>query len=86
MYSKKSTNWYAVPVKVPKTYYYIVEMQTEIVKRRMADKEPIGRHIGMLPDDPRRIKKTLAPSSPPPTAELVRRHHSRMAKQQGDSG
>ena len=85
MYSKKSCNWYAVPMKVAKGYTYIGEIQSDIVKRRMADKEPIGRHREMLPGDPRRIKKTLAPSTPPPTAELVRRHRSRIAKQQGHS-
>ncbi|KAK2186891.1 hypothetical protein NP493_185g04021 [Ridgeia piscesae] len=29
MYSKKSGNWYAVPIKTPKTYNYIIEMQMD---------------------------------------------------------
>ena len=77
MYSKKSGNWYAVPLKAPKKYKYIVEMQTDGVYRRMADTESVTRRRELMPEDPRR---TLAPTSPPPTAELVTRHRTRMSK------
>ena len=80
MYSKKSGNWYAVPMKTPKQYQYIIEMQTDAVYRRMVDQESVTRRREMLPEDPRRISRTLAPTSPPPTAELVTRHRSRMSK------
>ena len=80
MYSKKSGNWYAVPMKAPKKYQYIVEMQTDVVYRRMADTESVTRRRELMPEDPRRISRTLAPTSPPPTAELVRRHRTRMSK------
>ena len=80
MYSKKSGNWYAVPLKAPKKYKYIVEMQTDVVYRRMAETESVTRRRELTPEDLRRISGTLAPTSPPPTAELVRRHRSRMSK------
>ena len=80
MYNKKSANWYAVPMKIAKDYGYITEIQTEIMRRRMVDRESILRRREMLPGDPRRISRTLAPISPPPTAELVKRHHTRMSK------
>ena len=80
MYNKKSANWYAVPMKIAKDYCYMTEIQTEIMRRRMADRQSILRRREMLPNDPRRISRTLAPSSPPATAELVRRHHTRMSK------
>ena len=86
MYNKKSANWYAVPMKVAKDYGYITEIQTEIMRRRMVDRESILRRREMLPGDPRRISRTLAPISPPPTAELVKRHHTRMSKRLASSG
>ena len=85
MYNKKSSSWYATPMRVAKGYDYIVDLQTEIVRRRIVDQEPIARRREMLPEDPRRIKKTLAPTTPPSTAELVRRHRTRMPKRLGHS-
>ena len=86
MYNKKSANWYAVPMKIPKDYGYVSEMQTEIMRRRMVDRQSVLRRREMLPGDPRRISRTLAPSSPPATSELVKRHHTRMAKRLASSG
>ena len=85
MYNKKSASWYATPMKVAKRYEYIMDLQIEIVRRRMVDKEPIARRREMLPEDPRRIKKTLAPTTPLSTPELVRRHRTRMPKRVGHS-
>ena len=80
MYSKKSGNWYAVPIKTPKTYNYIIEMQMDAVSRRMADRELVTRRRKVMAEDPRRISLTMAPTAPPPTVELVRRHRSRMTR------
>ena len=66
MYNKKSANWYAVPMKIAKEYSYVTEIQTEIMRWRMVDRQSILRRLEMLPGDPRRISRTLAPSSPPP--------------------
>ena len=44
----------------------------------MKDRESVLRRQEMMPEDPRRIKRTLAPTTPPPTAELVRRHRTRL--------
>ena len=77
---KKSANWYAVPMKIAKDYGYVTEIQTEILRRRMLDRESVLRRREMLPNDPHRISRMLAPSSPPATAELVRRNHTRMLK------
>ena len=80
MYSKKSGNWYAVPIKTPKTYNYIIEMQMDAVRRRMADTELVTRRRKLMAEDTRRISRTMAPTAPPPTSELVRRHSSRMTR------
>ena len=66
MYNKKSANWYAVPMKIAKEYSYVTEIQTETMRRRMVDRQSLLRRLEMLPGDPRRISRTLAPSSPPP--------------------
>ena len=47
---------------IVKGYDSIVDLQTEIVRRRMADQEPIARWREMLPEDPQWIKETLAPT------------------------
>ena len=86
MYNKKSGNWYAVPMKVVKTYSYIQELQASIVRRRMKDRESVLRRQEMMPEDPRRIKRTLALTTPPPTAELVRRHRTRLVMRDLDVG
>ena len=80
MYSKQSGNWYAVPMKTPKQYQYIIDMQTDAVCRGMADMESVSRRREMMPEDSRRISGTLAPTTPPPTAEVMRRHRSRMSR------
>ena len=51
MYSKKSGNWYAVPIKTPKTYNYIIEMQMDAVRRRMADTELVTRRRKLMAED-----------------------------------
>lgn len=80
MYSKKSGNWYAVPMKTRKSYSYIIDMQMDAVRRRMVDTESVSRRRELMAEDPRRISRTMAPTAPPPTAELVRRHRSRMSR------
>ena len=80
MYSKKSGKWYAVPIKTPTTYNYIIEMQMDAVRRRMADTALVARRRKVMAEDPRRMCNTMAPTAPPPTIELVRRHSSRMTR------
>ncbi|KAK2172336.1 hypothetical protein NP493_968g00004 [Ridgeia piscesae] len=48
----------------------IAKMKTDAVCRRMADTESVSRRRVLMPEDPRRISRTLAPTTPPPTAEL----------------
>ena len=47
---------------IVKGYDYIADLQTEIVRRRMVDQEPIARRREMLPEDPQWIKETLEPT------------------------
>ncbi|KAK2193197.1 hypothetical protein NP493_14g07104 [Ridgeia piscesae] len=46
----------------------------------MADIESVSRRREMMPEDSRRISGSLAPTTPPPTEELTRRHRSRMSR------
>ena len=52
----------------------------DAVRRRMADRELVTRRRKVMAEDPRRISQTMAPTGPPPTVELVRRHRSRMTR------
>ena len=46
-------------------------MQTGAVCRRMADTESVSGRRVLMPEDPRRISRTQAPTTAPSTAELV---------------
>ena len=39
----------------------------DAVRRRMADRELVTRRWKLIPEDPHRISRTMAPTAPPPT-------------------
>lgn len=60
-----------------KTYSYIQFLVEKIVRRRLDDEEGMSGNVVFEPDDSRRISKTLARISPPPTAQPVKERKSR---------
>ena len=77
MYSKRSGNFYTVPVKEPKKYSYIHELQAAVVQACLRDHGNLYRSRNISEDDPRHISRTLAPESPKPTAEIAAMHEMR---------
>ena len=76
-YSKRNKNWTVVPVKEPKKYKYIAELMKNALDALRNHKGPIPRVFPLEDDDPRKIKRTIAELSPPPTKDLVERKKSR---------
>ena len=79
MYSKSAKHWHAVPCKVPKKYKYLGEILDCIRDAMM--KVNLSSSIPLQEDDPRHIKPTIAPKTPPPTQELVEKRKSRFEKE-----
>jgi len=77
IYSKRSGNWRAEPVKEPKQYEYFALLQADILRRRAEDTEPVTRHIEVSPTNPINLAPTIAMKRPPPTEELVKAKLSR---------
>lgn len=77
IYSKRSGNWRAEPVKEPKQYEYFALLQADILRRRAEDTEPVTRHIEVSPTNPINLAPTIAMKQPPPTEELVKAKLSR---------
>lgn len=76
-YSKRNNTWSAVPVKVKKDYSYINDMLRKMIKEMVDFKGPLPRNVEMDTHDPRRLKRSIAISSPPPTRELAASKKSR---------
>ncbi|XP_078616485.1 uncharacterized protein LOC144884851 [Branchiostoma floridae x Branchiostoma japonicum] len=76
-FQKKSERWTYHNVKVAKDYGYIDEVQGRIVASRINSGKGMSRKQPRSADDPRRLGP-LAAQPPPPTAELVQQHRSRV--------
>ncbi|XP_056014430.1 uncharacterized protein LOC130052702 [Ostrea edulis] len=70
-FSKKSGRWTTVERKQNKTYAHIDELFERALKMRLESNRGMHHPVELSATDPRRISKTIAPKSPPPTAELV---------------
>ena len=77
IYSKRSGNWRAEPVKEPKQYEHFALLQADILRCRAEDTEPVTRHIEVSPTNPINLAPTIAMKRPPPTEELVKGKLSR---------
>ena len=80
MYNKRTQNWFVVPVKEPKLYEYIPELQLKVLQMRETVKGPLQQKAVLAEDDPRRISRTIARTEPPSVAALIERHVSRNPK------
>lgn len=76
-YNKSSGRWTVSKVKVDKDFSYVPELLTRVIDMRMSEtgriKDPTERHA----DHPARIAPTLAPVTPLPTDELLKKQRSR---------
>ncbi|XP_077092408.1 uncharacterized protein LOC143744606 [Siphateles boraxobius] len=72
VYKKNAKQYSVYARKTPKSYSYIGELQTLVVRCRLESGSGIPRTRTLRPDDPRRLG-LLPPVPPPPTAELVQR-------------
>ena len=77
VFSKARNNWSAVPKTVPKEYSYMQGLVSEVVREISEGLVILREKAGLSMDDPRRIAATIAPNTPPPTAELVEKKVSR---------
>ena len=76
-YSKRTKQWCAVKIPVPKTYKYINNLLLNIFKKRITSKDSINKRIGLSAEDPRQIAPTIAGIAPPSISELVEAHQTR---------
>lgn len=78
-YSKKIGRWTVVQRKTKKTYMYshVSEMMRKILRNRLESVGGMHQTAELSERDPRRISRTIAPKSPPPTTKLVAKKKSR---------
>ena len=68
-FSKKSGRWTAFQRKVKKTYNHVNDI-FKVLKMRLELEECMYRPAEISAKDPRRLSRTIAPKSSPPTAEI----------------
>lgn len=76
-YSKKTGRWTVVQRKTQKTYSHVSEIMRKILQNRLESVGGMHQTAELSERDPRRISRTIAPKSPPPTTELVAKKKSR---------
>lgn len=78
LYSKRSGNWRAEPVKVKKDYSHLQILMADVLRRREEDVQPILRRIEISPSNPKNIAPTIALKESPATSDLVQARISRL--------
>ena len=78
MYNKHTKAWFAVPLRVPKTYEYIPTLQERVLQTRVDTPGPLSQPAVRKPADPHNICRTLASTTPPHLAEIVQHQKLRM--------
>ncbi|XP_063956776.1 uncharacterized protein LOC129269419 isoform X1 [Lytechinus pictus] len=76
-WSKHAGDWVTTKVRTAKKYTYMPGMVSRILERRCRDDQPLHRPAVMLPNDPRQIRKSLAPLPRPPMENLLEKKKSR---------
>lgn len=76
-HSKKSGRWTVYPVKEKKKYTHVISLFTRVLEKRVEDREGFYGRLELEEGDPRRISKTIAPTLPPPSAQLAEEKKSR---------
>lgn len=68
----QSKSWSVYTLKEKKKYAYILELQRDIVARRLGSGDGLLRRQSFRPNDPRCLEVLAEQEQPLPTAELVR--------------
>lgn len=75
---RRSTGrWTVVQRKTKKTYSHVSEIMRKILQNRLESVGGMHQTAELSERDPRRISRTIAQKSPPPTTELVAKKKSR---------
>ncbi|XP_069107077.1 uncharacterized protein [Argopecten irradians] len=78
MFNKKSGRWTVVTDKEAKNYDHIKQLLNRVAVARLNDREGMSGKQELSATDPRRISRTIAPVTPPPTSQLVEEKKSRL--------
>ena len=81
VYSKVANHWTAVARKVPKDYSYMVDIMSSVIKKVAEEGVVLRGKASVSVDDPRKIAATIAPTTPPPTREIVEQMMSRFPQE-----
>ena len=81
LYSKRSGNWRVEAVKEEKSYKYWPVLVSDILRKRVDDKETATRPVVLSPTDPKHLAPTIAMKESPATEDLVTAKLSRFKKQ-----
>lgn len=73
VYLKAANHWTVVLIKKPKTYSYISELLAKIGIEYCKQEKPLRLKVELQKGHPKLITATIAPQSPPPTAEIQAR-------------
>ena len=73
-YNQRAQQWDMKIVKADKGYEYIPLLIAKMFHARMEDVDLVTWHISVNESDPRLLASTIAAKSPPPLAELIKRH------------
>jgi hypothetical protein len=65
------------PVKVNKSYQHVEAIMERVIAARLNDQEGMCQPVALDVHDPRRLSKTIAPTNPMTTAELLEEKVSR---------
>lgn len=84
LYSKRSGNWRAEEVKEDKNYTYWPVLMSEILRKRINDKETTTRPVVLSPTNPKHLAPTIAMKESPATEDLVAAKLSRFQKQKSE--
>lgn len=85
LYSKRSGNWPVEEVKEGKAYKYWPVLVSEILQKRVDDKETATRPVVLTPTDPKHLAPTTTMKESPATEVLVAAKLSRFTKKKIES-
>ena len=85
LYSKRSGNWRVEAVKEEKSYKCWPVLVSDILRKRVDDKETATRPVALSPTDPKHLAPTIAMKESPATEDLVTAKLSRFKKQKFES-
>ncbi|CAG2201861.1 unnamed protein product [Mytilus edulis] len=83
-FNKKSSRWSVQEIKEKKRYPHLSDVIHSILTARLIDEVGMNRNVVLEADDPRRIKRNIAPIPPPPTQQIALEQKARSNKEYPD--